>query len=386
LTSLSAPGEWNMPGYTLERTRYVASADAQPQGRVLWSTKPGLLSGISQPVVLEGVIYVGSDFKFLALDSSDGSLKWQRDVGGLVNSSPAVAGDMVYFGSTDANVWALNRHSGELEWAYSTKNYISSSPLVQNGFLFIGSGDQRMYALDAATGDKLWDFKTGGQIHTPPALHNGVLYFTSGDASLYSVNYRTGQSRMNFRTRGLNPFEPPVVAHGQVYMNSDRGILVAKAGIREVPGRFAFERFWRILWVRNFVPFEPPAQHGTQWRFQLGDFNNQIFFSSTPAITEDALYIGDSTGAFHARKPKDATAEDAGLWTFQAQGRITAAPLVVEDNVYFGTEAGLVYALDRHTGREVWKLDMGSPITLTPAFAEGKLFVRTADGRMSAIG
>jgi outer membrane protein assembly factor BamB len=385
LTSSLAPGQWHMPGATLERTRYVTSAASQPAGRLLWSTEPGLLTGISQPAVSDGVIYVGSDFKFLALDSSNGQVKWQRNVGGLVNSSPAVAGDLVYFGSTDSNVWALDRHTGDVEWAFTTGNYISSSPLVHNGFLFIGSGDRHMYALDAANGDKLWAFKTGGDIHTPPTLHNGVLYFTSSDASLYSVNYRTGQARMNFRTRALNPFEPPVVANGLVYMNSDRGILVAKAGIREVPGRFAFERVWRILYVRGFVQLEPPAQQGFKWRFQLGNFDNQVFFSSTPAVTPDALYIGDSTGVFHARKAQNASLEDARLWEFEARGIISAAPLVVQDTVYFGTEGGFLYALDRHSGREIWNLDLGSPIKLPPAFAEGKLFVRTDDGRMNAI-
>jgi len=386
LTSLSDTGQWNLQGGTLERTRYVASANAQPQGRLLWSTDSGVLTGISQPAVSDGVIYVGSDFKFLAFDAADGRVRWQRDMGGLVNSSPAVADDFVYFGSTDSNVWALNRHTGEVKWAYTTGNYISSSPLAHNGFLFIGSGDHHMYALDAATGDKLWAFETGGEVHTPPALHNGVLYFTSSDASLHSVNYRTGQARMNYRTRALNPFEPPVVANGLVYMNSDRGILVSKAGIREIPGRFAFERWWRILYVRGFTTFEPPSQQGFKWRFQVGDFNNQIYFSSSPAVTPDALYVGDSVGVFHARKAKDATAEDAVLWDFQTQGRIMAAPLVAQDTVYFGTEAGLLHALDRHTGRELWNLDLKSPILLSPAFADGKLFVRTADGRFNAIG
>ena len=380
LSSLSAPGQWSMTGGDLERTRYIVDPPALPQGRLLWSSEAGLLDGVSLPAIVDGTVYVGSDFRFLALDANTGDIKWDKEMAGLVNSSPTVAGDMVYVGSTDANLWVFDRFTGETQWIFETGNYVSSSAVVSNGFLFIGSGDHSMYALDAKTGRKLWEFETSDLITSPPSLHNGVLYFTSSDDSLYSVNYRTGQARMQFRSRNSATFEPPVVANGLVYMSSSTGIQAAKAGIREIPARWQFEKLWRTLWFRWGKPIpSPPAQHGTKWRFTPEGISR--FARSAPAVTKEAFFIGDSGGYLNARDSQDASE----IWTFKGEGAILSSPIVAGENVYFGTRDGIVYALDRRTGEEIWQLSLGAPIELAQSLAEGKLFVRTTDGRIHAV-
>ena len=379
LSSLSAPGQWAMTGEDFERTRYVEDPPALPQGRLLWSTEPDFLKGVSLPAVVDGTIYVGSHFEFLALDANTGRTKWTREMSGLINSSPTVAGDKVYVGSTDTKLWVFDRFTGETEWTFPTGNYISSSALITNGFLFIGSGDHAMYALDAENGEELWHFETSDLITSPPSLHNGVLYFTSNDNSLYSVNYRTGEGRMQFRTRGTATFEPAVVANGLVYMASVNGIQAARAGLREIPGRWQGEQLWRTLWLRWGSPIpRPTAQYGTVWRFTP---EGGGFAASSPAVTEDAFYVGDSAGRLFALGAKDASE----IWTFHGEGEIRAAPIVAGNTIYFGTTAGLIYAIDRQSGRELWNLSLGSPITLAQSLAEGKLFVRTGDGRIHAV-
>ena len=380
LSSQSAPGQWSMASANYERTSYIPNPPTLPRGEHLWSTEAGLIQGQSLPAVADGTVYVGSRFKFLALDANTGDMRWLREMRGLINSSPAVAGDTVYVGSTDTNVWAFDKDTGDTRWTFKTGNYVSSSPLIANGFLFIGSGDQYMYALDAATGKQFWEFRTGELITAPPALHNGVLYFVSQDDSLYSVNYRTGEGRMQFRTRGVASFEPPVVAHGLAYMASTNDILTAKAGIRETPGRWSRERIWRTLWLRWGAPIpRPPPQQGTSWRWDPPD---RAFITAAPAITEEALYVGDSEGVFRAMEP---TIPEE-MWAFQADGAVRASPIVAGDMVYFATTEGTVYGVTRDAGTEVWRVDLGSPVMLSMALAEGKLFVRTEDGRVHAIG
>lgn len=380
LSSLSAPDQWTMASANYERTSYIPNPPSLPRGELLWSTEEGLIQGQSLPVVADGTVYVGSRFEFMALDANTGEQKWLRDMEGLINSSPAVAGDTVFAGSTDTRVWAFDKDTGETRWTFKTGNYISSSPLIANGFLFIGSGDQYMYALDAATGKKFWEFRTGELITAPPSLHNGVLYFVSQDDSLYSVNYRTGEGRMQFRTRGVASFEPPVISHGLAYMASSNDILTARAGIRETPGRWSRERIWRTLWLRWGAPIpRPPPQQGTNWRWDPPD---RAFVTAAPAITEDTLYVGDSEGVFRAMEP---TIPEE-MWSFQAKGAVRASPIVAGNMVFFGTLEGMVYGLNRETGTEVWSLDLGAPIMLASALAEGKLIVRTEDGRIHAIG
>ena len=111
-----------------------------------------------------------------------------------------------------------------------------------------------------------------------------------------------------------------------------------------------------------------------------GDENS--FFSAPPAVTSDGLYIGDSMGRLLARDPVNPSKE---IWTFQTTSRITATPLVLGDVVYFGTTNGIVHALDRHSGNEIWSLDLESPITLPITYGSEKLLVRTDDGNLIAI-
>lgn len=379
LSSLSNPDDWAMLGEDFNRTRYIPNPPQVPHGRLLWSSEPGFLRGISLPSIVDDNLYVGSYFNLYNIDANTGKILWEKNMSGLVNSSPTVAGDHVYVGSTDTTFWALDRFTGKTKWTFRTGNYISSSALVSNGRLFVGSGDHYMYALDAATGKMLWKFRTDDLITSAPSLKDNVLYFTSNDKSLYSVDSRTGQARMRFRTRGTSNFEPAVVANGLVYIASASGILTAKAGIREIPARWQFEKTWRLLWLRWGWPIpRPTAQHGTSWRFNPENYRS---ISSAPAVTEDEIYVGDSGGYLYSRDALDSSE----IWTFQAEGGIKAAPLVAGDFVYFGTNNGTFYALDRHSGKESWKIKLGSPILLSHSMSGGKIFVRTDNGQLHAI-
>ena len=59
--------------------------------------------------------------------------------------------------------------------------------------------------------------------------------------------------------------------------------------------------------------------------------------------------------------------------------------MVLGERVYFGARDGMLYALNRSDGTVVWKLDLGAPVELPVAFADGRLFIRTNDGMLHAV-
>ena len=71
LSSNCATGQWSMDGGALDQSRRVIASTAPPVGRLRWSVNAGLPTQ-SRPVVSQGVIYLGSHFKFLALDAASG--------------------------------------------------------------------------------------------------------------------------------------------------------------------------------------------------------------------------------------------------------------------------------------------------------------------------
>ncbi len=152
----------------------------------------------SSPAVSDGVLYVGDNFKVLALNVSDGKPIWTYRTTGPVNSSPAIANDLLFLGLLDGRVIALNRRSGELRWQFKTGNFINGSPTVVDGFLYIGSADGNLYALDAKLGTLVWKVQTNGNIDQAPAVSDKIVYAGSGTRKLYSLSAQTGARRLEF--------------------------------------------------------------------------------------------------------------------------------------------------------------------------------------------
>ena len=62
-----------------------------------------------------------------------------------------------------------------------------------------------------------------------------------------------------------------------------------------------------------------------------------------------------------------------------------SSPVILGDRIYFGTRDGYFYSLDRSNGKLFWRLSLDAPIEVSPVFAQGRLYVRTSDGRLHAI-
>jgi eukaryotic-like serine/threonine-protein kinase len=377
LSSDSPANQWAMWGLDIQQRRYVADPPRHVEGRLAWSVELGTPTR-SAPVIADNVIYIGGHFQLLALDAHTGQRLWEAQTTGPVHAAPAVAGNTLYFGLQDWRVLALDRGTGKTLWVYTMQDGVSGSASVAKGMVYIGSLDGFLYALDAATGELIWKFKTQEQALSPPAIADGTLFLSSTDGSLYSLNARTGQSWLRFRTPERLQ-DSPVVANGLVYFPSGGQIYAVATDAYEFPGQYQLQLVWAQFWIWKFPIPRPPSQPGSRWRFSPRQATRGII--SSPAVTPEAFYVGDTNGYLYAR---DALKGEP-LWQFQAGGAIMASPVIVGPRVYFGAIDGSFYALDRSTGELLWKLAFAEPIHTTPVFASGLLYVRTRDGRLHAI-
>ncbi|MFM9662742.1 outer membrane protein assembly factor BamB family protein, partial [Streptomyces scabiei] len=86
----------------------------------------------------------------------------------------------------------------------------------------------------------------------------------------------------------------------------------------------------------------------------------------------------------------------ASRWTFEGDGQISTAPIVVNGYVYVGSRSGQLWALNGATGQSVWSTDVGAPIEepdehnvsqpLTGLGAGGGLVVVPATSLLVAYG
>jgi outer membrane protein assembly factor BamB len=125
----------------------------------------------------------------------------------------------------------------------------------------------------------------------------------------------------------------------------------------------------------------PRPQAGSEWR--ASPKYRWRGFQFSPAVTSEALYVGDRVGFFYALSASDGSP----LWDFWAgKGKaVSASPAVIGETVYFPTAQGSLYALDRKDGKLLWELQLESPINVGPVYADGLLFLRTEDGKLHAV-
>lgn len=112
-------------------------------------TQGGSLGGPSDMIVAEGVVYVESQYGFIALDARTGSVIWRTEEDFATSADPTLAGDVLYFGG----------HQGE----------------------------NRIHALDARTGIELWRLETTDFVISPLVVVDGVIYFATFDNSVHAV-------------------------------------------------------------------------------------------------------------------------------------------------------------------------------------------------------
>ena len=94
-------------------------------GQILWSVDLGEPT-FSEPIVLDGVIYLGAHFKIVALEASSGRTLWTKTTTGPVQASLAAAGDYLYVGLLDHRVLALDLKTGETRWEYQTGGIVTA--------------------------------------------------------------------------------------------------------------------------------------------------------------------------------------------------------------------------------------------------------------------
>jgi eukaryotic-like serine/threonine-protein kinase len=359
---------------------YALNADT---GSIKWKMTTGSWVN-SSPAVASGTVYFESyDSNFYAVDATTGQLKWKFQTGGekryagkhlhhlepaaevmpdpwdFFLSSPSVWNDTVYFGSGDGAVYALDANKGALKWKFQTGDVVHSSPAIADGVLFIGSWDAHLYALDAVTGKEKWRFKTGDDpelhnhvgIQSSPVVADGIVYFGCRDSYVYAIDSATGKQKWNFSVQGSWVNNSPVLHQGKVYFGTSiPGIFHAVdaktgASLFQLPtgspifGSMALAE--HTLYMGNFA--------GTLTAIDLNT-QKSVWAFETDGAKENAQKLTNPDGSikFEAIFPSPNPFYDdmvVAVSKLLSMGTILSSPIVVGENVYFGSTDGNVYAL-----------------------------------------
>jgi outer membrane protein assembly factor BamB len=252
------------------------------------------------------------------VNATSGALNWKFKTGDVVHASPAIADGILYIGSWDSYFYALDAATGQERWRFKTGDDpdihnqvgIQSSAAVADGMVYFGCRDSHLYALDARTGEKKWAFSGNGSwVIASPAVKDGKVYFDTSDTSLVvEADAKTGAVLHSFNLNHWYLYSSPAIAGKMMYVGSTQGKLVAV----DVDG---FAPVWTF-------ETDGMKEHGATYTNADGSPNQEKIYRSD--FYDDMV---------------------SGVDRVMSMGSILGGPVLVGNEVYFGSADGNVYAL-----------------------------------------
>ena len=266
---------------------------------------------------------------------------------GSYATTPVMANGVLYTQDLDSNVQAIDFTSGKVIWThkYNSPDEGPNGVTFANGNLY-GATNRAAFALDAATGKQLW---TRTLIRNPnegidmaPGYHDGTVYVSTvpgnpntfyagnGQGVLWALDAATGATKWKFD-------EVPADLWSEAHKNINSG-----GGTWDPP---TFDNQGNLyIGVSNPAPFTGSA------KFPWG--------SSRPGpdlYTDSIVKLNADTGKliwYYQLTPHD-------LYDYDLENSPILATASGRQIVIDAGKAGIVVAVDRQTGKLVWKRPVG---------------------------
>ncbi len=332
---LSAAAMW------LGTNMTVNAADASL--KLAWSIKIG--KEISSPMEVDNdVVVVSNSERMMAFDIPTGKPLWKhKPEAEIWTHSLASDGERVFFCMNGGTMAALNGADGAVLWKIDLGINCQHPPHVSNGMLyvpttFVGQGlkgdpltGAKLYAINPANGQVNWAFTSGNYILQTPYRKGGTVYVSGGYvdpnievdegglARFYALDSETGQVKWTYEskdgyTKALYATEKRLVFIA--YRDHVKALNTANG---------------KLVWTRgtgNWVP-------------SLSGKDGVVFYGSanTKVHAWDAL---DGKTRWEYNIP-------SGTFNY-----MLGAPVFAGNKLYFLSQRGTVFALNRENGKFLW--------------------------------
>jgi outer membrane protein assembly factor BamB len=317
---------------------------------VAWKVEvPG--KGWSSPVLSHGKLYLttavgdagsGISLHALCLDAKDGHTLWDTEI---FTPDPAAAS-------------AMHR-----------KNSLASpTPIVTADRLYVHFGHMGTAALDL-TGKVVW--KQTELSYTPvhgnggsPALVGDALVFSCDGASdpfVAALDAATGKVR----------WKTPRNTTAQKPFSFCTPLAITIGGATQV-----------ILPGSGFVGSYDPRDGHENWRVNYGEGYSVI---PRPVFAHGLIFVSSSFNkpmlyAIHPDGAKDDATETSIAWTVAKAVPHSASMLVLGDELYFVSDAGIASCADARTGEIHWSERLSGGFSASPFAAEGRVYFQNETG------
>ena len=348
---------------------------------------------VASPVTFGKWVFIASqDGSVHAVDMTTGRQLWTFNAPNAIVATPAVAElssgsdrgeappqSVIVYGSTDGIITFREATQTPFNVVHTVfaggGQAVRAAPLVVDNRVIVataGPDSGRLFSVAPLNKTVDWTFPLSaeqcaalteavpecepvGPIVGAPAAADGIIYFGTsgiGEGFLYAIDAATGQQVC--RSVGLGSIEVnPVVVDGVVYALTTTGQLYAFA----VPS------------------CSTPAPNRNALYYDVSGAG------AAPAVSGDLMIIPVGSQVLFVDLPSDTI-----LFNFDAGSAVRSAPVIAGGIVYFGNEAGKVFAVDVETAEEMWSWQTGGAVRSSVTVLDGIVLVTSTDTRLYAIG
>ena len=319
--------------------------------------------------------------------STNQNVAWRQEIPGNGWSSPVLHDGRVYLttaaqpkgatkqtlqalclnSATGKSVWATDIFQDDISKGHKKNSQASPTPVLADGRLYVHFGHQGTACLDLA-GKVIWK---NNDLRYSPVHGNGGSPALVGSALVFSSD-------------GLP--EPFVAA-----LDKDTGKLLWKTKrVTDAKKKFSFSTPL-VLEVNGQPQIISPGsgavcaydpKDGTElWRVRYGEGYSVV---PRPIFGHGLLFLssGFDQPWVYAIRPGGSgdVTETHVAWKLTKGAPHTPSLLLVGDELYFVSDAGIASCVDAKTGTVHWQERVGKGCSASPLYADGKIYVQDEVG------
>jgi outer membrane protein assembly factor BamB len=241
---------------------------------------------------------------------------------------------------------------------------------------------------------RVWQYNAQGGMLATPLVRDSIAILGTLNGELQAVELRTGK-RLGYQKVGGPVRGTPALSGTMVMVpvSSPKAASLIAIDVKE--GRRVWEMmlgpiessllldngrlFAATLEGRVFCLNAATGEE--HWRYQVGTKNDRKPIRSAPAMISGLVVFGSDAGLV--------TALDAPTgqlrWSVRMSSSVFAGAAASEGTVVIGDLLGRVVGIDGATGSVQWTRELGSPVYASAAVEGGACYVPAADGRVVAL-
>lgn len=370
--------DWPMVFKSLKELRTTGD-EVTPPLELVWTVPTsGRNQWATSPIVYKGRVYVGPENAntgrpaptIECYEAATGKQVWKTEVDARIRFSMAAGDGRIFAQTSRGTAYCLDADTGRVLWKrrmFETKlfpNDARCSVILYEGKLITYAEGGPLVIFDAQTGEKLASWPRPGEgtrIYYGGPFPAGDRIWISTLHSVFACDMMTGKPAWSFDSewfgRGVGM---GVVQDGVYYVGGFQGVLAFNAA----DGK----KLWEVKRSAN-----------TSGVIPISTIADGVLYAGGEEVLAIDIRTGKKLWGYNDHRLTDEHN--------RRQERFcgNSSPLVSGNLVYVGRDDGDLVALDRRTGKRVWRFDLGLPIKSSPVVSGNMLFVYGFDGNLYAF-